>query len=149
MSTGITAEKPSSDTSESDALPTLALAQLKADAHGVFRRYRREYPVVRHENGSYFVLRFTDIDRLSKDPRLGPTRTALPEMLGLSDGTIFDVFLHGMLTADGDVHRRRRAPFSRLFAARARSPRCAREYGARPKTLSMDGMGMARWISSM
>ena len=119
MSTGITAEKPSSDTSESDALPTLALAQLKADAHGVFRRYRREYPVVRHENGSYFVLRFTDIDRLSKDPRLGPTRTALPEMLGLSDGTIFDVFLHGMLTADGDVHRRRRAPFSRLFAARA------------------------------
>ena len=103
MSTGITAEKPSSDTSESDALPTLTLAQLNADAHGVFRRYRREYPVVRHENGSYFVLRFADIDRLSKDPRLGPTGTALPEMLGLSDGTIFVGIAQENVGAD--VHR--------------------------------------------
>jgi cytochrome P450 len=118
MSEEITAEKMS-DRSTSDMLPTLTLAELEADAHGAFRRYRREHPVVRHESGAYFVLRFADVDRLSRDPRIGPSGTAFPKMLGLNDGTIFDAFLYGMLTSDGDVHRRRRAPFSRLFAARA------------------------------
>jgi cytochrome P450 len=65
------------------------------------------------------VLRFSDIDRLSKDPRFRPSGTIFPQMQGFSSGTIFDAFDYGMLTADGDVHRRRRGPFSRLFAARA------------------------------
>jgi cytochrome P450 family 103 len=105
--------------SASDEIPTITLQELEADPHGAFRAYREKYPVVRHETGGYFVLRFADVDRLSKDLRFRPSGTMFPEMQGISSGTIFDAFDYGMLTADGDVHRRRRAPFSRLFAARA------------------------------
>ena len=99
--------------------PTMTLAELGADAHGTFRRYRRNHSLVRHEAGSYFVLRFADVDRLSKDPRLCGTETAFPRKLGLAQGAIFNAFDHGMLTANGNTHRRRRAPFSKLFAVRA------------------------------
>ncbi len=99
--------------------PTMTLAELEADAHGTFRRYRQNHSVVRHEAGGYFVLRFADVDRLSKDSRLRSTETAFPRKLGLEQGAIFDAFDHSMLTANGDTHRRRRAPFTKLFAARA------------------------------
>lgn len=101
------------------ALPVLTLEQLDADPHGVFRQYRKDHAVVLHETGGYFVLRFSDIDRLSRDPRFRASGTVFPETLGISSGTIFDAFEYSMLTVDGDAHRRRRAPFSRLFAARA------------------------------
>ena len=99
--------------------PMMTLAELEADAHGTFRRYRQTHSVVQHEAGGYFVLRFADVDRLSKDSRLRATETAFPKKLGIERGAIFDVFDHGMLTANGDTHRRRRAPFTKLFAARA------------------------------
>jgi len=113
-----TAEKVSGSL-DGKTLPTFGLAQLDADPHGVFRRYRKDHALVLHELGGYFVLRFADVDRLGKDPRFSQTGTGFPETLGISSGTIFDMFDYGMLTADGEVHRRRRAPFSRLFAARA------------------------------
>ncbi|WP_244443294.1 cytochrome P450 [Bradyrhizobium sp. Ai1a-2] len=65
------------------------------------------------------MLRFSDVDCVSKDPRLHAVGTVFAETQGFNSGTIFDAFDYGMLTADGDAHRRRRAPFSRLFAARA------------------------------
>jgi cytochrome P450 family 103 len=101
------------------ALPVLTLEQLDADPHGSFRQYRKDHAVVLHETGGYFVLRFSDVDCLSKDPRFRASGTIFPQMQGFTSGTIYDAFDYGMLTADGDVHRRRRAPFSRLFAARA------------------------------
>jgi cytochrome P450 family 103 len=101
------------------ALPVLTLKQLDADPHGTFRQYRKDHAVVLHETGVYFVLRFSDVDGLSKDRRFRPSGTMFPQIQGFNSGTIFDAFDYGMLTADGDVHRRRRAPFSRLFAARA------------------------------
>ena len=102
----------------SAALPVLTLKQLDGDPHGVFRQYRKDHAVVLHETGGYFVLRSADVDRLSKDPRVGPSGTSFPEALGVSSGAIFDLFTYSMITADGDVHRRRRAPFSKLFATR-------------------------------
>jgi cytochrome P450 len=39
-------------------------------------------------------------------------------MHSVKDGTLFDAFHYGMLTANDAVHRRRRSPFSRTFAAR-------------------------------
>jgi cytochrome P450 len=108
-----------SENLDGTALPVLTLAELDADPHSAFRQYRKDHAVVLHETGGYFVLRFSDVDRLSKDPRFRGSGTSFPEALGISGGTIFDFFDYGMLSADGDVHRRRRAPFSRLFAARA------------------------------
>jgi cytochrome P450 len=100
------------------ALPVLTLKQLDADPHGVFRQYRKDHAVVLHETGGYFVLRFGDVDQLGKDPRVGSSGTSFPEALGISSGTTFDLFEYSMITADGDVHQRRRAPLSRQFAAR-------------------------------
>jgi cytochrome P450 len=101
------------------SLPVLTLKELDADPHGVFRKYRKDHAVVLHETGGYFVLRSSDVDRLAKDPHVGPSGTSFPEALGISSGAIFDLFTFSMITADGDAHRRRRAPFSKLFAARA------------------------------
>jgi cytochrome P450 family 103 len=100
-------------------LPMMTLAELEADPHGVFRKYRKTYSVVLHETGGYFVLRFSDIDRLGKDAGLRSTETTFPRKMGLDRGSIFDAFEHSMATANGPVHRRRREPFSKLFAARA------------------------------
>lgn len=100
-------------------IPMMTLQELEADSHGTFRRYRRDHAVVRHESGSYFVLRLADIEQCSKDRRLVGSETAIAEINGFGPGPIFDMFVYGMLTANGDVHRRRRAPFSKLFASRA------------------------------
>jgi len=100
-------------------LPTMKLQELDADPHGTFRRYRKDHPVALHESGSYFVLRLADVEQCSKDRRLVGSETAIPEINGFAQGAMFDIFAYGMLTANGEVHRRRRAPFSKLFAARA------------------------------
>jgi hypothetical protein len=47
-----------------------------------------------------------------------PPRRPSREFLAFGKGTLFDFFKEAMLTANGDVHRRRRAPFSKRFAAR-------------------------------
>jgi cytochrome P450 len=99
-------------------LPVLKVADLDANPHGMLRRYRATYPVVRHEVGGYLVLRHADVERLGNDPRTAASGTAFPEMHGVTEGALFDFFQEGMLTANGVVHRRRRAPFSRSFAAR-------------------------------
>jgi cytochrome P450 len=46
------------------------------------------------------------------------SETAHPGLFGVTEGALFDFFEQGMLTANGAVHRRRRSPFSRSFAAR-------------------------------
>ena len=96
----------------------IPLKELDADPHGVFRRYRKNHAIVLHETGGYFVLRFAEVNRLGKDPRLGPSGTSFPASLGISSGPVFDLFTYSMMTADGDAHRRRRAPLSRQFANR-------------------------------
>jgi cytochrome P450 family 103 len=98
--------------------PVLKVADLDADPHGVFRQYRVAYPFVRHQTGGYIVLRHADVERLGSDPRAAASETAFPKMYGLKEGALFDWFDQGMLTANGAVHRRRRSPFSRSFAAR-------------------------------
>jgi hypothetical protein len=52
-----------------DSLPTLTIKQLETDPHGAFQACRTSHALARHESGNYFVLRFADIERLSRDPR--------------------------------------------------------------------------------
>ena len=99
-------------------LPVLDVADLDADPHGMFRRYRAGYPFVRHETGAYLVLRHADIERLVIDSRTAASETVHPKLFGVTEGALFDFFDQGMLTANGSIHRRRRSPFSRSFAAR-------------------------------
>lgn len=101
-------------------IPRLTDAEMQGDPHGTLRRYRAAHPLAAHEAGSVFVLRHADVDRLIRDPRAAQsTGTALPRLMGVKEGVLFDTFDHGMLTSNGEVHRRRRAPFTRILAARA------------------------------
>jgi len=109
---------PADHHASADDLPMLTKKELEADPHGVFRAYRMSHSLVRHEVGGYVVLRFADIERLSRDPRCRASGTAFPEIRGVREGALFDTFEHGMLTANGEVHRRRRSPFSTAFAHR-------------------------------
>ena len=60
-------------------LPVLNVADLDADPHGMFRRYRAAYPFVRHETGAYLVLRHADIERLGGDSRMAASTLNKPK----------------------------------------------------------------------
>jgi cytochrome P450 family 103 len=104
--------------SEPGGVPTLTVAELEADPHGVFRTWRPRLPFVGHEVAGVLMLRARDVDQLMRDPRVRATGTLYPETRGIPDGPLHDIFGHGMLTANGATHRRRRSPFTRTFAAR-------------------------------
>lgn len=101
-----------------DSVPTLTVAELDADPHGVFRTWRPWLPFIRNEIGGFLVLRASDVEQLMRDPRIQATETLGAEARQISKGALFDIFAQGMLTANGAVHRRRRSPFTRTFAAR-------------------------------
>lgn len=71
-------------TSLAAGLPVLMVEQMDADPHGTFRSWRATHPVVAHELGSYVVLRYTDVERISKDPRIRATETGFPQLLGVT-----------------------------------------------------------------
>ncbi|MDP3410360.1 cytochrome P450 [Bosea sp. (in: a-proteobacteria)] len=96
-------------------VPVIPSADLETDPHGTLRRYRASHPFAALETGGYIVLGYEDVSRLASDPRLQATETALPAQAGLSQGALFDIFAHGMLTANGGVHQDRRSPMSRAL----------------------------------
>jgi len=102
-------------------VPTIATAEIEMSAHDAFRRYRCTHPFAALEDGGYVVLRYRDVSRLSSDARLQATETAIPAQRGISEGTLFDIFQHGMLTANGGVHERRRSAMSKTMATLALS----------------------------
>ncbi|WP_338664097.1 cytochrome P450 [Pararoseomonas sp. SCSIO 73927] len=99
------------------SIPTLSVRELEADPHGVFGRYRPVTPVIAREGGGLIVLRAADVEGLMGDSRVRQTEVELPRQRGVADGALFDIFLNGMVTSNGPEHRRRRAPFTRTFAA--------------------------------
>lgn len=96
-------------------VPVIPSADLETDPHGTLRRYRASHPFAALETGGYIVLGYDDVSRLARDPRLQATEIALPAQAGLSQGALFDIFAHGMLTANGQVHQARRSPMSRAL----------------------------------
>ena len=102
---------------EAAPVPLVTVAELEADPHGAFRRYRPRTPVILREGSGYLVLRAADVERLSRDPRMRQSETELPRRYGIEEGDLFDLFRLGMLNSNGAEHRRRRAPFTRAFAA--------------------------------
>src|SRR5258708_12557458 len=94
-------------------LPVLNVADLDADPHGMFRRYRAAYPFVGHETGGYLVLPHADIQRLGIDPRIAASETAHPELFGVTARALFHFFEPGMLPPNPRVPPPPRSPFSR------------------------------------
>ncbi|MGI3903127.1 MAG: cytochrome P450 [Janthinobacterium lividum] len=98
--------------------PLVSLEDLAADPHGVYRYFRQRVPFIRRSDDMLVVLRAGDVRQLSTDHRVRQTETEFIRSLGVEDGPLFRVFEEGMLTSNGDVHRNRRAPFTRTFSLR-------------------------------
>jgi hypothetical protein len=65
------------------------------------------------EAGGYVVLRHDDVVQLMNDPRLQAAEAAMPVQAGITAGVLHETFAHGMLTANGEVHARRRSTICR------------------------------------
>ncbi|MEH7900681.1 cytochrome P450 [Rhizobium laguerreae] len=94
----------------------LTTAELNANAHAAFQRWRAVSPCVDYEGGGKFVLRHDDVLKLSSDPRVVATGAALPESRGVVTGVLHDIFGLGMLTANDAQHQARRMIISRGLA---------------------------------
>jgi cytochrome P450 len=63
----------------------VSVADLDRDPHGVFRRYRPLTPVITRGDGTYVVIRASDVERLVTDPRTRQMETESLQMRGISD----------------------------------------------------------------
>jgi cytochrome P450 len=97
-------------------VPVVSSLDLGANLHATFARYRRSFPFIAMEGGGYVVLRHDDVVQLMNDPRLQATEVAMPVQAGITAGVLHDIFAHGMLTANSEVHARRRSAMSRALA---------------------------------
>lgn len=73
-------------------VPTISSTELERNAHDAFKQYRASYPIATLETGGYVVLRHADVGRLSGDPRLRATESAIPARSGMTAGALFDIF---------------------------------------------------------
>jgi cytochrome P450 len=96
--------------------PTVTIAQLDQDPHGVFRRYRPLTPLLKREQTGYIAIRAVDIEPLAFDPRTRQVETEQLASRGIRSGALFEQWSNSMLFANGAEHRRRRAPMSGAFA---------------------------------
>lgn len=96
--------------------PTLSIAELDADPHGVFRRYRPITPLLERANAGYIAIRAADMEPLAFDPRTRQIETEQLAVRGIHSGPLVELWSNSMLFSNGGEHRRRRAPMSRAFA---------------------------------
>jgi cytochrome P450 len=96
--------------------PTLSIAQLDEDPHGIFRRYRHLTPLLKRANAGYLAIRAADMEPLAFDPRTRQIETEQLAVRGIHSGALVELWSSSMLFSNGGEHRRRRAPMSRAFA---------------------------------
>lgn len=99
-------------------VPVVGVEELERDPHGVFAQYRPTFPFILRNDGVPLVLRAADVQRLITDPRTRQGETEFAQLMGITEGPIFDIFRNGVLTSNGNDHRRRRAPFATTFSFR-------------------------------
>lgn len=102
----------------SSTVPILSIAELEHEPHAVYRKFRELFPFVRSEVGSYLMLRADDVVSLCTDARTRQIETELIRLREINDGPIWDFVTNSMLFANGDTHRRRRAPLAKSFGFR-------------------------------
>src|SRR5882757_8831335 len=96
--------------------PTLSIAQLDEDPHGIFRRYRHLTPLLKRANAGYLAIRAADMEPLAFDPRTRQIETEQLTARGIHSGALVELWSSSMLFSNGGEHRRRRAPMARAFA---------------------------------
>jgi len=95
-------------------LPLVPLAEAP-DPHSEIAALRAQAPLARTGMGIVIALRHRHLELVTSDTtRQLETETKM--MQGITSGPIWDLTISGMLFANGEVHRRRRAPVQRTFA---------------------------------
>ena len=96
-------------------LPLIDIDPDTVDPHAYLRGIREQAPLARTPMGIVLALRHRHLELVTSDAtRQLETETKV--MQGITSGPIWDITISGMLFANGEVHRRRRAPVSRTFA---------------------------------
>jgi cytochrome P450 len=96
-------------------LPLIDIDPDTVDPHAYLKGIREQAPLARTPMGIVLALRHRHLELVTSDAtRQLETETKV--MQGITSGPIWDITISGMLFANGDVHRRRRAPVSRTFA---------------------------------
>lgn len=85
------------------------------DAYAYLKSLREQAPIARTPMGIVLALRHRHLELVTSDAtRQLETETKI--MQGITSGPIWDINISGMLFANGDAHRRRRAPVAKTFA---------------------------------
>jgi cytochrome P450 len=87
----------------------------QADPHAYLKAMREQTPIARTPMGIVIALHHRHLELVTSDAtRQLETETKV--MQGVTSGPIWDITTTGMLFANGEAHRRRRAPVQRTFA---------------------------------
>jgi hypothetical protein len=63
----------------------VTIDELERDPHGVFRRYRRQFPFSKRADGTALVLRNSDVQQLFTDPRTRQSEKEFFELRGIQE----------------------------------------------------------------
>lgn len=100
--------------------PFVPSSELERAPHAVFRYWRAKTPVIQREDGACLVLRAADVESLLTDLRTRQIDGALyTRIRGVPAGPLQDLMVESLLMSEGEAHRRRRTPMSRVLAFRA------------------------------
>jgi cytochrome P450 len=84
--------------------------------HAYLARYVAKAPFARSPMGPIIAFKHKYAEALINDEVSRQIELESLMLRGIASGPIFTLFQNGMLTANGDVHRRRRQPVARTFA---------------------------------
>lgn len=84
--------------------------------HAYYRSLREQGAVAITDIGVYVVLKHKYMDMLLDNANTRQFELEGMYLRGITSGPLFDFYRDAMLFANGDVHRRRRAPMVRTFA---------------------------------
>jgi cytochrome P450 len=86
------------------------------DPHGYLREAQKKGSVGLNDLGIYIVLKHRYMDMLLDNQNTRQFELEGMMLRGISSGPLYDLYRDAMLFANGDVHKRRRAPMARTFA---------------------------------
>ena len=101
-------------------LPTIAYehAQSPEEAHELIRQARQQGPIAMGPHGPE-VLSYDLVRTVLRDDRFAMPKGLALAAQGITSGELWDLSLKGLLSLDGEAHRRQRRLVSKAFTPRA------------------------------
>lgn len=101
-------------------LPTIAYDHAAGpdEAHALIRQARRQGPVAMGPHGPE-VLSYELVRTVLRDDRFAMPKGLTLAVQGITSGELWDLSLKGLLSLDGEAHRRQRRLVSKAFTPRA------------------------------